>query len=97
MIYQSRESVDNSLTIKNKLRVSVNIGDYRGEGKRTKSTEKRASVAIEVVDRPRGNSITYEVDYLVEDHHNVEAIEADGFDANENELLYRDQLAKENH
>jgi hypothetical protein len=50
-----------------------------------------------VVDRPRGNSITYEVDYLVEDHHNVEAVEADGFDANEYELLYRDQLAKENH
>ena len=81
MIHQSRESVDNSPEIKNKLRVSVKIGDYRGGDKRTKSTEKRSLVAIDVVDRPRGNSINYEVDYLVEDHHHVEAVEADGFNA----------------
>jgi hypothetical protein len=47
-----------------------------------------------VVDRTRGNSITYEVKYLVEDNHLVEAVEADGFNANYNELLYGDQLAK---
>jgi hypothetical protein len=89
---------DSSPGIKNRLRVSVNIGDYRGKDKRTKSAEKRATADIEIVDRPRGNSITYECNYLASDYQ-IEALPNLGsnFNAIENKMLLSSQSARENH